>query len=355
MPDLYDVTRLDVRDSIPIVWQVLPDLTFTDGNRRTFQCRDYINAPVSTARFRVVNGYTLIDGWTYDNSTGELGYNPILGRTIRLRFRARRDNVPWVLSTELSITRKQAFIERLVPNRIVIGLGFNAASQRVYVFNGTDIGITPNRDYINAFDVDGNEQLSESLDTTDVTGQSGRDAPAGGCFDGTHFWTSATNSSRTQSSLTKLNADGTENAHYTVSYTPIQIESLTFDGTYIWGLDLRNYQLRKFSRSGVEQSGGITLPRAQHASDYDGYNFTQAQYGLAFADDHFYIPQSHITGETWIFCCTTAGVRVRDRDIETEHAVSGLTYNPTTENLWWIYDREDEDGNRFGILEAEHI
>lgn len=353
MPDYYDVSRLDVRaePAIPIVWQTLPDLVHEDSEQRQVRSRNFVNAPANETRFQLASGYTLPTGWTYRGG-GRLRYRAILGQTIRLKFTATRAGVPNVDSNEFTITRQQAFIERLVPDRIVVGLGFNNTTQRVYVINSTDIDVSPVRRYINAFNIEGVEQVTESLD---VTPPVGAPALAGGTFDGTHFWLCGTNEFRSESYLVKVNTDGTQNASYTVSQSPIQIESLTFDGTYIWGLDLRNRQLRKFSTSGVEQSGAITLPRATHTGDYTGYYFADAQYGLAYADNHFWIPQHHISAESWIFCCTTAGVRVRSRDVATEHAVSGVTYNPTTDNLWWIYDREDGDGNRYGILEAQQI
>lgn len=351
MPDYYDVCRLDVRASIlPIEWETLPDLTWEDSNRRQIRSRNYVNEPRSETRFQLASGYTLPDGWTYRGG-GVLTYRAILGQTIHLKFTATRNNVPDVDSNEFSITRRHAFREDLVPDRIVTGLGFNQSSQKVYVFNHTDVDINPRRDWINTFNLEGVEQVTESLDVTDATPI----RPSGGCFDGTNFWWSGTNNSRSESYLSKVNSSGSLVSEYTVTGNPIEFESLTFDGTYIWVLDLRNYQIRKFSTSGVEQSGAITLSRAQHGGDYDGYDLPSGQFGLTYADSHFWIPQNHISTENWIFCCDTSGSRVRSRDVRTEHAVAGVTYNPTTDNLWWIYDRTDSDGNRFGILEAQQI
>lgn len=353
MPDYYDVCELRVESNdppVPIVWQELPDLVLEDSNDRQVRSRNYVNEPANDTRFQLASGYTLPSGWTYRGG-GVLRYRAILGQTIALKFTARRDGVPNVDSNEFTITRRHAFRENLIPNRIVLGLGFNQSSQRVYVLNTTDIGISPRRDYINSFNIEGVEQMSESLDVSDPTPI----RPAGGCFDGTHFWWCGGNNSRTESYLTKINSSGTLVEEYIITGNPINIESLTFDGTYIWGLDLRNYQIRKFNTSGVEQSGAITLPRGTHTGDYTGYYFTEAQYGLAYADNHFWIPQHHISAENWLFCCTTAGARVQNRDVETEHAVSGVTYNPTTDNLWWIYDRTDSENDRYGLLEAIQI
>lgn len=350
MPDYYDVCELRVQANdppVPIEWQTLPDLTWEDSNQRQVRSRNYVNEPASETRFRLASGYTLPTGWRYRGG-GVLTYRAILGQTIALKFTARRSDVPDVDSNEFTITRRQAFIERLVPDRINIGLAFNDATQRVYVYNTTDVDVNPVRDFIAVFNINGNEQVSESVEVSDIN-PAGR---SGVGWDGTHFWVCGHDSGG-GGELTKINTDGTLNTRYT--YSDGEIESIAFDGTYLWGLDISQYQLRKFNTSGVEQSGTITLPRGTHTGDYSGYYFGQAQYGLAYADSHFWIPQHHISGETWIFCCDTSGSRVRNRDVETEHAVSGVTYNPTTDNLWWIYDRTDGESNRYGILEAQQI
>lgn len=354
MPDYYDVCELQVRSDdppVPIVWETIPNFTYEDSERRRLRSKNYINQPRSETTFQMASGYTLPDGWRIETG-GRLFFNPILGRTVPVKITAMRAGVPNVDSNEFTITRKYAFRESLIPNRIVLGLGFNQASQRVYVFNTTDIGISPRRDYVNSFNLDGEEQITESVEVTNVT----PNRRYGGCFDGTNYWWCGGNNSLTESYLNKINSSGALVASYTVAGSPnIDIESLTFDGTYIWALDIRNYQIRKFNTSGVEQSGAITLPRATNLSDYTGYNFQLAQYGLTYADSHFWIPQHFIQNEEWIFCCSTSGVRVRNRDVETSFAVAGVTYNPTTDNLWWIYDREDDEGNRFGILNAQQI
>lgn len=353
MPDYFDVCELRVQADnppVPIVWQTLPDLVLEDSNQRQIRSRNYVNEPRSDTRFQLASGYTLPNGWTYRGG-GRLRYRAILGQTIALKFTATRDGVPNVDSNEFTITRRHAFQENLIPNRIVLGLGFNQSTQRVYVFNTTDLDVNPRRDYINSFNIAGVEQLSESFDSSE--GSPIR--PSGGCFDGTHWWWCGGNNNRSEAYLNKVNSSGELVNDYTIAESPIYIESLTFDGTYIWGLDIRNYQLRKFNTSGVEQSGAISLPRATHTGDYSGYYFPDAQHGLAFADNHFWIQQNHISSFSWIFCCTTSGTRVRTRDIETDGPVSGITYNPTTDNLWWIYDRENSEGARYGVLEAQQI
>jgi len=354
MPDYFDVCELRVESDappVPIVWQPLPDLTWEDSNQRQIQSRNYVNEPASETRFELADGYTLPDGWTYRGG-GRLNYRAILGQTIALKFTARRDGVPNVDSNEFTITRTHAFVENLIPNRIVLGLGFNQSSQRVYIFNTTDVDINPRLDYVNAFNIAGVEQLTESFESSE--GSPIR--PSGGCFDGEHWWWCGGNNSRTEAYLNKVNGSGELVNSYTITGNPIYIESLTFDGTYLWGLDARNYQIRKFNLSGVEQSGAITLARATNYDDFDRYVLGEAQWGLVYADDHFWIPQNHFTGgNEHIFCCDTSGTRVRSRDVRTEHAVAGVTYNPTTDNLWWIYDRVDSEGARYGILQARQI
>ncbi|MYB01983.1 MAG: hypothetical protein F4118_12385 [Acidimicrobiaceae bacterium] len=354
MPDYYDVCRLDVESDappVPIMWQELPDLEHEDSNNRQVRARNYVNEPRNETYFSLASGYTLPSGWSIRRG-GVLRYQAILGQTIAVKYTANRQGVTDVDSNEFSITRTRAFQENLIPNRIVLGLGFNASTQRVYIFNTTDVDINPRQDYVNAFNIEGVEQLTESFESS----QGSPIRPSGGCFDGTHWWWCGGNNSRTEAYLNKVNGSGALVNSYTITGNPIYIESLTFDGTYLWGLDARNYQIRKFNLSGVEQSGAITLARASHYDDFDRYNLGEAQWGLAYADDHFWIPQNHFTGgNERIFCCDTSGNRVSSRDIETEHAVAGVTYNPTTDNLWWIYDRTDDEGARYGILEAQQI
>lgn len=354
MPDYYDVTELRVTANdppVPIAWQTLPDLVWEDSNQRRINSRNYVNEPRSETRFQLASGYTLPSGWTYRGG-GRLNYRAILGQTIALKFTATRAGVPNVDSNEFNITRTRAFQENLIPNRIVLGLGFNQSTQRVYIFNTTDVDINPRVDYVNAFNIEGVEQVTESFDSS----QGSPIRPSGGCFDGTHWWWCGGNNSRTEAYLNKVNGSGELVNSYTITGNPIYIESLTFDGTYLWGLDARNYQIRKFNLSGVEQAGTITLARATNYDDFDRYNLGEAQWGLVYADGHFWIPQNHFTGgNERLFCCNTSGVRVQSRDVETEHAVAGVTYNPTTDNVWWIYDRIDDQGARYGILEAQQI
>lgn len=354
MPDYYDITELRVRNVEtvpPIVWERdIRDRTHTDSRERNFRTQNSVNEPRSDTTMTLADGYSFPDGWRMGQG-GRLYYRAILGQSIPLKVTAHREGVPSVDSNEFRITRYRAFETPMVPSRIYVGLGFNNATQRLYLFN-SETDEDPDQ-YINAFNIDGAEQLSESLNVRSVSPP----RLAGGCFDGTHFWLSGGNWNRTESYLKKIDASGSEVGDYTFSSnTGINIESLTFDGTYIWGLDLFGYKLRKFNTSGVEQSGTISLARAETATDYDGYWLTDAQYGLAYADGHFWIVQSHIAGETWIFCCDTSGTRVRSRDIEIDDdPPAGLTYNPTTDNLWWIHDRTNEDGNRYGTLEAKQI
>jgi len=354
MPDYFDVCELRVESDappVPIEWQELPDLELEDSNNRQVRARNYVNEPRNETYFSLASEYTLPSGWSIRRG-GVLRYQAILGQTIAVKYTANKEGVPDVNSNEFSITRRHAFQENLIPNRIVLGLGFNQSTQRVYIFNTTDVGITPRVDYINSFNISGVEQLLESFNSSD--GSPIR--PSGGCFDGTNWWWCGGNNNRTEAYLNKVNSSGELVDDYTISQNPIYIESLTFDGTYIWGLDIRNYQLRKFSTSGVEQSGAISLPRAQHTGDYSGYYFSDAQHGLTYADSHFWILQAHISAETWIFCCDTSGNRVRSRDIEIDdNPPAGLTYNPTTGNLWWIHDRTSDDGGRYGVLEAQQI
>jgi len=341
----YDVSRLKVYSLVPIVWSELPTLTYEDGNLRILRLKDYINEPKSSTTFSVHEDSQLPDGWRLTRK-GVLRYTPVLGRTIALRFNAQRRSLT-APSGILSITRKQAFVHRLVPNRINLGLSFNDATDRLYVFNATTAAISPVRDFINSFTIDGVEQITEAVELTGIspTGRSGN------AFDGTHHWICGHNVSL-GGELKKFNADGTVNATYT--YTGGEIESLTFDGTHIWGLDIRQYKLRKFTTAGVEVSAdAIDLPRAQYQNDRSGFYFQPAQWGLTYADSHFWIAQSHLlTPGHHIFCLTTAGVRNQARDIETGTSLAGLTYNPNTGNLWWILDK---DNPRRGILFAETI
>lgn len=352
MPDLFDVTELRVQATdpvVPIVWETIPNRVHEDSNNRSFRTQNYCNEPRDEITMSLATGYTFPSGWRMGRN-GRLFYRAILGRSVALKVTASRQGVPSVDSNEFTITRRQAFIERLVPNRINLGLAFNNTTQRVFVYNTTDVDITPVRDYINVFDINGNEQTSESVEVSDINPQ-GR---SGIAWDGSHFWVCGHYDAGSGGEFKKIDADGTLDSTYT--YTGGEIESVAFDGTYIWGLDIRQYQLRKFNTSGVEQTGAVSLASATNFDDFSRYYFSQAQYGLTYADGHFWIPQSHFTGGVnKIFCCTTAGVRVSSRDIDVDHGVSGVTYNPTTGNLWWILDRTDDDDNRYGILNAKQI
>ena len=352
MPDYYDVCELRVTATdppVPIAWQELPDIVREDSNRRQVRSRNYVNEPRSETRLRLADGYTLPEDWTYRGGD-VLNYRAILGQTVSLRFTAMRDNVPDVDSNEFSITREQAFVSRLVPNRVNFALALNNATQRVYVFNATEPAINPVRHFIAVFDLDGNEQLSESLEISDINPA----AMNGGAWDGSYFW-AVGHFTSDGGELRKITTAGVLDATYT--YTGGFIESIAYDGSHIWGLDIRTRKLRKFTTAGVEQTASaITLPAAATTNDMSGYYFGIGQYGLTYADGHWWIPQNHFTGgNERIFCCTPAGVRVQSRDVEVVNGVAGVTYNPTTDNLWWIYDRTDDGGSRYGVLEAQQI
>ena len=352
MPDYVDIATLEVRNilpAVPIVWETLPDIVREDSNRRQVRSRNYVNEPRAETRFRLAAGYTLPEGWTYRGG-GVLNYRAILGQTVRLKFTAFRDNVPDVDSNEFRITREQAFISRLVPNRVNFALAFNNTTQRVYVFNATEPAINPVRHFIAVFDINGTEQLSESLEISDINPA----AMNGGAWDGTHFW-AVGHFTTDGGELRKITTAGVLEATYT--YTGGFIESIAYDGSHIWGLDIRTRQLRKFTTAGVELTADtLTLPQAAHTNDFSGYSFGIGQYGLTYADGHWWIPQNHFTGgNERIFCCTTSGVRVQNRDVAVVNGVAGVTYNPATDNLWWIYDRTDADGGRYGVLEAQQI
>lgn len=354
---LYDVIEVHVENldpDVPIEWQPLPHLTWEDSNRRRVRLKDYINNPVSLARFELHPDSELPDGWNLRDN-GNLLYNAILGRTVELRFNATRGSES-AYSDTLRITRRQAFVTRLIPNRINLGLAFNEANQRVIVYNTTDVGISPVRDFISVFDLDGNEILAESIEVSDHN-PAGR---SGVAFDGTNYWVCGHGSSHSPANELRVISPAGALLH-TYTYSGGEIESVVYDGSAIWGLDIRSAgsrgKLRKFSLSGVENtSAAITLPQAASLQDMTGFYFGAAQYGLAWGDGHFWIIQSHIQGRRYVFCVTTAGVPVPSRHVHIPEAppCAGCTFNPTTENLWYILDGTDDTG-RFGKLEATQI
>lgn len=354
MPDLSDVVVVNVRDTDvdePIVWEPLPALTHEDATRRRIRLKDYVNPPVGSVRFALLDDYSLPSGWNLTNN-GNLHYNAILGRTIRLRFRATRGSETGD-SSELSITREQAFVSSLVPNRINVGLAFNDATDRVYVYNSTDLDVTPVRRWISSFNTEGTEQLSESIEVADVDAYTG----SGVAWDGTRFWTCGRDSILSRRNLTVINTDGTQHAVY--DYTGGYIESIAYDGSAMWGLDINQRQLRKFSLAGVEDTDAtITLPQATTTADMEGFYFSVGQHGLEWGDGHWWIPQFHITGHHYVFCADTDGNAVSSRHFEVPFDVGtivGVAYNPSTRNMWYILDGEDDEGARFGTLRVHQI
>ena len=317
-----------VEPDVPIVWQPLPDLTWEDSTRRRVRLKDYINDPVSLARFELHPDYTLPDGWNL-RTNGNLLYNAILGQTVELRFNATRGSES-AYSDTLRITRRQAFISRLVPNRINIGLAFNEGSQRVIVYNTTDVDVSPVRDFISVFDLEGNEQLSKSVEVSDIN-PSGR---SGVAFDGTNYWVCG-HVPGGGGELRVISQAGA--LVHTYTYTGGEIESIAYDGTSMWGIDISvgSGKLRKFSVAGVEDTAAtVTLPRAANTADMNGFYFGQGQHGLTYADGHLWAIQAHIQGRRYVFCMTTAGVAVPSRHVHIPAAppAAGCTFNPTTRN-----------------------
>ncbi len=348
------IISLTVIATVPVVWEDLPNLTHEDGNRRQLRLRDYVNAPRGQLNFELHPDYTLPSGWRLSR-TGNLAYNAVVGRTIVLRFKATRGSES-AYSGELRITRHVAFVTRLIPNRINLGLTFNNTlnAQRVIAYNTTDLDVNPVRDFISVFNLAGDEQVSESHEVSDDNPE-GR---SGIGFDGTYYWVCGHDVAG-GGTLKKFNTDGTVAATYT--YTGGEIESIAFDGTAMWGLDIDRRQLRKFSTAGVEDTtAAVTLPRATTAADMNGIYLPGGQYGLEWADGHWWIPQFHIEGvqHHYVFCFTTAGVAVPTRHFAvpiTPGTIVGLAYNPSTGDMWYMLDGEDSEGARFGTLRVHQI
>ncbi len=349
------IANVNVIDDTPIIWEPLPHLTYEDGNQHRLRLKDYINAPVGEARFELHPDYELPNNqWRLSNN-GNLRYRPIVGRTIELRFNATRGNQQ-AYSDTLRITRTVAFITRLVPNRIFVGAAFNDALGRIYIYNSTDIGVTPTRWFISSFNTEGVEQVSESVEVGDINGR----AHSGNTWDGTRHWLCGRDSITGVRNLVTINTDGTQEAVY--DYSGGHIESLAWDGSSIWGLDTVNRQLRKFSTEGVEDTTAtITLARATTASDMEGFYFGIGQYGLTYGDGHFWIPQLHITGHHYVFCCDSDGNAVSSRHFEVPFGdeaggtIVGVAWQESLQNIWHIHDLENDAGERVGTIRVHGI
>ena len=353
----YDVLTANVRyiPSVPIIWDPLPHLTFEDSNERRLRLRDYVNAPRGATTFELHPDYELPnDQWRLFES-GTLRYRPIIGRTVNLRFNALRGNLT-AYSDTLRITREVAFITHLVPNRVFLGCALNETTARLYIYNATAPGVSPVRFWISSFNLEGNEIPTESQEVTSVN-EAGR---SGVGFDGTRWWVCGRDRLAAIRNIVTINLDGTQEAVYT--YSGGDIESIAYDGTAMWGLDIINRQLRKFSLEGVEDTDAtITLARAQNTLDQEGFYFTQGQYGLAWGDGHWWIPQYHISGHHYIFCTDTSGNAVSNRHFEVPFGTDaggtcvGIAWQNNQRNIWHIHDYETDDGDRVGTIRVRHI
>ena len=350
----YDTLVANIRwiPDIPIIWDPLPHLTFEDSNERRFRLRDYVNAPRGQTTFELHPDYELPnDQWRLFDS-GTLRYRPIIGRTVGLRFNALRGNLTEYSDT-LRITREVAFITRLVPNRLFLGAAFNESTSRLYIYNGT---LTAARFWISSFDLEGNEQPTESQEVTAIN----ETAHSGMGFDGTRWWVCGRDRLASDRDIVTINLDGTQEAVY--DYTGGDIESIAYHGGAMWGLDIINRQLRKFSLEGVEDTDAtITLARAQNTLDQEGFYFTQGQYGLTRGDGHWWIPQYHISGHHYIFCADDDGNAVSSRHFEVPFGTEaggtcvGVAWQANQRNLWHIHDIETDDGDRVGTIRVKHI
>jgi len=353
----YDVLVANIRhiSDEPIIWDPLPHLTFEDSNERRFRLRDYVNAPRGETTFELHPDYELPNNQWRLFDSGTLRYRPIIGRTVGLRFNAIRGNQT-AYSDTLRITREVAFVTHLVPNRVFLGAAFNESTARLYIYNGTAPFVSPVRRWISSFDLEGNEQPTESKEVTTVDAA----AHSGVGFDGTRWWLCGRDRLAAIRNLVTINLDGTQEEVYT--YTGGDIESIAYDGTSMWGLDITNRQLRKFSLSGVEDTDAtVTLSRATTTQDMEGFYFSQAQYGLTYGDGHWWIPQYHITGHHYVFCADTDGNAVSSRHFEVPFGaeaggtIVGVAWQENLRNIWHVHDLENDEGDRVGTIRVHHI
>ena len=327
MPDYYDVCELRVESDaplVPIVWQELPNLIWTDTEQRQIRSRNYVNEPRSDTRFQLASGYTLPEGWTYRGG-GRLNYRAILGQTVRLKFTATRDGVPNVDSNEFTIRHQGGFTVALEPSREYTDLAYDQTAGTIWLLNHYET--TRNNVFLNNFNVDGSEIVANAFRPFSIANASGLT-----WVNGTLYVTQLT-SGETGGTVYAATPGGSTTSW---TFTGGNCVGLAYDGTYLRMLDAQANTIRAFTLAGVEQtSQEITVPWTFSYSA--GGNLGYVYRGFAYGDGHYWIAWPE---NSQIRVITPSGAWAAGRDISTAtNAILGIAYDNANDILWYqLYD-----------------
>ena len=327
MPDYYDVCELRVESDaplVPIVWQELPNLVWTDTEDRQIRSRNYVNEPRSDTRFQLASGYTLPEGWTYRGG-GRLNYQAILGQTVRLKFTATRDGVPNVDSNEFTIRHQGGFTVALEPSREYTDLAYDQTAGTIWLLNHYESART--YVYLNNFNVDGSEIVANAFRPFTIANASGL-----AWANGTLYATQVV-SGETGGTVYAATPGGTTTSW---TFTGGKIVGLAYDGTYLWMLDSQANAIRAFTLTGTEQtSEQISVP--WEFADAGSGNVRYVYRGFAYGNDLFWIAYPETSQ---IRVMNRSGAWAAGRDITAAtNAILGIAYDNANDILWYqLYD-----------------
>jgi len=325
-------SEVNVLNYEPIVWDTLPTLDYNNGRRKLVRLTDYIVGDTDRITFALsaATPFPSDGNYTLNGNNGRLRFNPVVNETVTLEFVATR-GPHTATSGTLTIKRGRVATLDLTPSRIYLGMAFDQGNDTFWVFSASLGNVRPTLRYLDSFNVNGNQNTGESIifDSGAVGGWILPNRATGIAHDGTDLWISGSNTGG-GGELVKINTSGMQIARYTYP-APWQIESLSYDGTYIWGLDTATRSIKAFNSQGVNQS---SLQVNLNASDF---SFDDAQYAMTQGDNHFYVwnPGDRIK------CVNRSSQRITSRDILLPSRISsnatfyGLVYNNDTDRVWY--------------------
>lgn len=327
------ITAIQVLDNDhPIVWSDLPSRTYTDGNLKSINIVNYVNRPRNHVSLAVDADTPFPSAGNYRFRSGgrSIRFNPQPGKTVTLRFIATRGRHTST-SSDLTITRETLTEMSLTPSRTLIDTEWDQNASKLWVYSASLRNVNPTVRYLDSFGIDGSHNMGDSL-VFDSGMISSSDWPIPSidsgmcCDDEGHFYISGRDEEG-GGEVVKINDRGNEVNRYSYS-APAQLDAMSFDGTYIWALDVANRNIRCYNMNFVEQnSQRVSLHSSQFGFSTDGIA------AMVKGGDYFYI-RGNDGG--LIKCVNDSGSRETSRDVSLPTArtsVYGLAFDNDQETL----------------------
>lgn len=337
--NIVDTGVINVVSDPIISWNPLGSIRHSGGAPSSVDLPLFINNYTEEVVITVHVDTPLPSGFTLSPS-GVLTYSPIIARSIILKFVATLGNQV-AESDSLLISQNIVSTFTLTPNRIYLDIAFDQDNDKLWLFSASTINVNPTVRYIDSFNLDGTHNIADSLvfNSGMLTGDDWiiPNQASGMAYVDGDFWICG---SRPGGDILKMTASGQEIDTYSVQSTH-QIDSLTYDGTYLWGLDIATRRIRAYNTGTGAEVTSATI--ALLSSEFT-FN-TSGRHAITQGDGHFWIRDNNTS---ILKCVGSNGRRVGEREVSVlshQTAAFGMIYNNDTQNLWYATSR--------GITERE--